>query len=198
MLLPIRSELLSNQDALEQTGKDATMALQQRRAMRWCALMIIVLGCVGCDQVTKSVAQNHLKGQAPRAFCGGALRLEYAENPGAFLSLGQDWPPVARLVLLTVMNGLLMATIAGVLVVRWNMSGKTFLACALLLSGGVGNLIDRVRLDGLVVDFLNLGIGPLRTGIFNVADVAISLGAVGLILAGRPANSTATIAEHQR
>ncbi len=52
----------------------------------------------------------------------------------------------------------------------------------LLLGGAIGNLIDRVRFDGLVIDFMNLGVGPLRTGIFNVADVAISCGAVLLIL----------------
>jgi signal peptidase II len=72
------------------------------------------------------------------------------------------------------------------------------LACALLLGGAIGNLIDRVRFDGLVIDFMNLGIGPLRTGIFNVADVAISVGAVLLILPhfapARPEGPTAETA----
>ncbi|WP_419661036.1 signal peptidase II (lipoprotein signal peptidase) domain protein [Desulfosarcina variabilis str. Montpellier] len=46
------------------------------------------------------------------------------------------------------------------------------------LSGtGIGNLIDRILHNGFVMDFLNVGIGPLRTGIFNVADVAIMGGA---------------------
>ena len=45
---------------------------------------------------------------------------------------------------------------------------------ALLLAGALGNLIDRIRWDGLVIDFLNLGIGPLRTGVFNVADMAVT------------------------
>ena len=44
-----------------------------------------------------------------------------------------------------------------------------------MLAGGVGNLVDRVR-EGYVVDFLNMGIGPVRTGIFNVADVCIVVG----------------------
>ena len=46
---------------------------------------------------------------------------------------------------------------------------------------GSGNLIDRILHDGTVVDFLNFGIGSLRTGIFNVADVAIMGGAALLI-----------------
>ena len=60
----------------------------------------------------------------------------------------------------------------------WRLAG-----CGLLVSGAVGNLIDRVRFDGLVIDFLNVGLGPLRTGIFNVADMAIMAGAALVVLA---------------
>ena len=66
------------------------------------------------------------------------------------------------------------------------------MGCTLLLAGAVGNLIDRIRLDGLVIDFLNLGIGPLRTGIFNVADMAIMAGAVLLVIPVAAARKTAT------
>ena len=52
----------------------------------------------------------------------------------------------------------------------------------MIVAGGVSNWIDRV-MRGSVPDFINLGIGPVRTGIFNVADVAITLGAVVLLLA---------------
>jgi signal peptidase II len=43
-------------------------------------------------------------------------------------------------------------------------------------AGGLGNLWDRLATGGWVVDFMNLGVGPLRTGIFNVADVALMAG----------------------
>jgi signal peptidase II len=58
----------------------------------------------------------------------------------------------------------------------------------LIASGGVGNWIDRLTNDGRVTDFLNLGIGSLRTGIFNVADMVLMAG-VALFLLGsrRPA-----------
>lgn len=61
------------------------------------------------------------------------------------------------------------------------MSGPWFLAVLGLLAGGLGNLIDRLAHDGLVIDFINLGVGPLRTGIFNVADVAITGGGLALL-----------------
>jgi signal peptidase II len=52
-----------------------------------------------------------------------------------------------------------------------------------MFSGGMGNFIDRTTNNGAVVDFLNVGVGSLRTGIFNIADVAIMLG-VALFLYG--------------
>ena len=54
-------------------------------------------------------------------------------------------------------------------------------AVAAIVGGGVGNLVDRVQL-GAVRDFFNVGIGPLRTGIFNVADMAITFGGIALIV----------------
>jgi signal peptidase II len=56
-----------------------------------------------------------------------------------------------------------------------HLRGIQMLALSLVIAGGVGNLIDGWTL-GYSTDFLNLGIGPIRTGIFNVADVAIMSG----------------------
>jgi signal peptidase II len=53
---------------------------------------------------------------------------------------------------------------------------------ALVAGGGISNLIDRLVFDGRVTDFLNVGIGSFRTGIFNLADMAILAGALLLIL----------------
>jgi len=61
------------------------------------------------------------------------------------------------------------------------MSLDTIVARSLVLSGGLGNLVDRIINDGRVIDFMNIGIGSLRTGIFNVADVYITVGVVVLV-----------------
>ncbi len=61
------------------------------------------------------------------------------------------------------------------------MSLDTVVARSLVLSGGLGNLVDRIINDGRVIDFMNIGIGSLRTGIFNVADVCITVGVVVLV-----------------
>jgi signal peptidase II len=63
-----------------------------------------------------------------------------------------------------------------------SVSPSAIFAYALVFAGGVGNLIDRLMYDGFVIDFINIGVGSLRTGIFNVADVAVTLGLLIIML----------------
>lgn len=152
--------------------------------MRVWVLVMVLAACVGCDRVTKQLAVEVLRETPVRSYCGDVVRLQYAENPGGFLGLGGSLSRQARHLLLTVLNGIFLVGLAGLLAYRWrSLSALTFLAVTLVLAGGIGNLADRCLNDGLVIDFLNLGLGPLRTGIFNVADVAITAG--GLLWFGR-------------
>jgi signal peptidase II len=57
------------------------------------------------------------------------------------------------------------------------------ISLTLIFSGGISNFYDRASNNGAVIDFLNVGIGSLRTGIFNVADMAIMLGVFLLLFA---------------
>ena len=151
------------------------------RLTRMGLLLAVLVACIGCDQVTKSIVTRTLAPLPPQSYFGGMLRLEYVRNPGAFLGLGGDLSPPQRFWFLTVVNATAMLVLGYVLVTRWNMPRILFAAWALVLAGGIGNLIDRVCQQGLVTDFLNLRIGPFRTGIFNVADMAITTG-FGLFL----------------
>lgn len=145
-------------------------------------MLALFLSLVLVDQVTKQIAVHTLAGKPPISFLGDTFRLFYAENRGAFLGLGSTLPDGARFWLLTVLNGVFLAIIAGIIFRRRDLGTLPLAALVMLLAGGVGNMIDRVLLDGRVIDFMNMGIGGLRTGIFNVADVAISCGAITLFL----------------
>ena len=158
------------------------MPMSINRITRLCLVVAVLTSCVGCDQITKQIERERLEGTPPRSFLADTVRLIYVENPGAFLGLGGQLPAPARWILLVVINAVVTAILAVVLLWHSEMSLVRAVACTLLMAGALGNLIDRVRLGGLVIDFMNLGLGPLRTGIFNVADVAIILGAVLLIL----------------
>lgn len=151
------------------------------RLNRAALIGLLLLACVGCDRISKDLAQQHLASQPPMSWFYDNVRLGYAENTGAFLSAGAELPPWARRVLFQYLPGAFLTGALTVLLVARNRSRVWSVGWCLLLSGGIGNLWDRMAHDGRVIDFMNVGIGGLRTGIFNVADVCISIGVVLLL-----------------
>jgi signal peptidase II len=126
------------------------------------------------------MATTLLADKPTQSFLADSVRLVYAENTGGFLGLGAGLPPVVRTSLFTVMTGLaLVALLVTLLRSRW--SSWRALGLVLFIAGGVSNWVDRV-VSGSVVDFMNLGVGWLRTGIFNFADVAIMAGVILFLL----------------
>ena len=88
----------------------------------------------------------------------------------------------SRIWILTVAVGVLLVGLGWVLF-RKRLGAWTTVALSLLLAGGIGNWIDRAfRPSHRVVDFMNMGLGGLRTGIFNVADMAITAGVIILLV----------------
>jgi signal peptidase II len=143
------------------------------------ALLVLVATTVGCDRVSKHFASRELAGEPRQSFLADTVRLEYTENTGAFLSFGDSWHPVARIGVFTIGTGLILCGMV-VAAFKFRLSGPALVGLALYFAGGASNLVDRV-MHGSVIDFLNVGVGTLRTGIFNVADMAILLG-VGIFL----------------
>ncbi|HEY2434992.1 MAG TPA: signal peptidase II [Vicinamibacterales bacterium] len=151
-----------------------------RRTLTPMLLVAVLAATVGCDRVTKRIAVENLAGAADLTFLGGTLRVVYAENTGGFLSLGSDLPPRWRTgVFVGATGALLVAGLIGLVRARGNR--LYLLGATLFLAGGVSNWIDRLA-HGKVVDFLSVGVGPLRTGVFNVADVAILTGLAVVLL----------------
>ena len=143
-------------------------------------IAIILLCCIGCDQATKQIARQSLpRFQVIRLF-HDTIRLQYTENRGGFLSLGAGIPEMARYWIFTILVGLFLAGLFIFLVITKRLGNQQFLALSLVLAGGLSNWLDRILHGGWVVDFLNLGLGNLRTGVFNVADLAIMLGVIWL------------------
>jgi signal peptidase II len=152
-----------------------------RRRLVSLALVGLIVATIGCDQVSKRVASVHLATSPGHSFLGDAVRLQYAENRGGFLSIGADLPEWARTAIFSV--GTAVALVAYVIsALTLPLDRRAIIGLCLLFAGGLSNLVDRLLL-GRVIDFLNIGVGPLRTGIFNVADVAVMVGAVLLIAA---------------
>jgi signal peptidase II len=147
------------------------------------ALLVLVGTTVGCDRVSKHFAAATLAGEPRQSFLADTVRLEYAENSGAFLSFGAEWPRAAQTAVFTFGTGLILCGMVAA-AFRFRLSGPALAGLALYFAGGASNLVDRV-IRGSVIDFMNVGVGPLRTGIFNVADMAILLGVAIFIVTHR-------------
>jgi signal peptidase II len=147
------------------------------RRERWLWPLAVFVVSLGLDQLTKVWARHELTLGKPIAVIAGFWDWELAENPGAAFSMFSDG--TARW---------LLAAIAAIAVVAigWTIKKsephqRTLrIALALIASGALGNLIDRVGL-GVVTDFVRWRWHAHRWPIFNVADVALVIGA-GLII----------------
>lgn len=142
--------------------------------VRCCAILLLVAGTAGCDGVTKHLAAEKLSGRPAQSLLADTIRLTYAENAGGFLGVGEALPPWGRTAVFTVATGVFLIFL---IVLAWRSGWQQWQTSGLSLcvAGGFCNWIDRLG-DGRVVDFLNVGVGSIRTGIFNVADVAIMIG----------------------
>ena len=154
-------------------------------------LCCLLAATAGCDRVTKHLAVTVLSGQPDQSYLADTVRLQYHENPGAFLSLGATWSAEVRAAVFQIGNALFLVAL-GVAAGRRRWSRVESYGLALFFAGALSNLIDRVA-TGRVIDFLNLGIGPLRTGIFNVADAAIMAGVACLLWEAARSYYTSTV-----
>jgi signal peptidase II len=161
--------------------------MSMQRFARLALVAMMLVACVGCDQTTKALARDHLQGRGTASFLDDTLRLQYVENPGAFLSLGESLPHHWRTAVFTVGAGAVLTAVLFYVFLASQARPVQIIALSLICSGGIGNLVDRVRYDGYVTDFLNIGIGPLRTGIFNLADVILMAGIVLFVFQQRRA-----------
>ena len=146
-------------------------------------IIFIVLLNIGCDQQTKQIAKDNLEHVAGGySYLNDMFRLVYAENNGAFLSAGSDWPPIMHTLFLKVIPLVLLIAMFIYTLFSGKVNIRQALALSFIIGGGASNIIDRIFYGGSVVDFMNLGIGTLRTGIFNFADVSIMIGLFALLI----------------
>jgi signal peptidase II len=198
------SFLILNSPSLAAAKRPSSVSFNFRRALatrtamsRRTLLLALIAITLLADQATKVMARASLRGEAPRRI--GVLTLVYAENSGAFLSLGENLPPRVRTLVFDGIVAIGLGLAGFFLLQRREGVEGDDVALALIFAGGVGNLIDRLRF-GWVTDFIYLSAGPLsafHTGVFNVADMAITGGVLWLLLSwlfsartpGRPERS---------
>lgn len=184
LLSSVEQELLKKLTPKKPSGSLKRMSRIVRLAIpRLCLILFLLVSVVGCDQATKVVIRDTLDVGASLSYLGDLVRIEHAQNPGAFMSAGAALPALWRFWIFNIMVGGFLLALGSILFSRAPRTAPMVIGLALVLGGGLGNLIDRI-LYGSVTDFLIVGYGALRTGIFNIADMGIVLG-IGLILINR-------------
>lgn len=144
--------------------------------------MLILCLSIGVDLGAKTIARNTLTRSLPQYYLGGALRLSNWENVGSTLSAGDDLPAPLRFWAFTVAVGLAAGCLV-VFVSAWpGLKSPQVIAGSLIAGGTLSNVIDRLLHEGRVLDFINIAVAPLNLMIFNLADVAIALGAMMLAI----------------
>ena len=137
---------------------------------------------IGCDQVTKSLAKEHLEEGVSNSYLNDTVRLIYVQNTGAALGLGDELHPRLSFWLLSMFPLLVLSGLCYYAIKNAKKIGSIeLLSFCLIFGGGIGNIIDRVLYDRHVTDFMNIGFGNIRTGIFNFADMCVTSGVIGLL-----------------
>jgi signal peptidase II len=141
----------------------------------------IVLAVIALDIVTKWLAVQHLEPRhLPHNIIGDYVRFTLAYNPGA--AFGMSVGPASRWVfaVLSVLIVVVLFRSTRDLVMRSKLAA---IGVPIVIGGALGNLLDRVRFREGVVDFIDVGVGSVRFWTFNVADSAVTIGAICLVLA---------------
>lgn len=138
-------------------------------------VFILLSGCHS-DLYTKQIARETLQDKPSVSLISGYLDLRYAENDGVAFSFLEKVDDSVRRPALASLQ-IFLSIIIGILIFRWRQKPlATLLPFALILSGALGNAIDRVRF-GHVVDFIHFHVqSHFSWPVFNVADILISVG----------------------
>jgi signal peptidase II len=153
---------------------------------RWLKILLFCLcslTLISWDRETKNLAKEHLMNKESLSYLHDTFRLEYVENTGAAMNLGDGLSKTVSFWLLSILP---MACLLILFIYAIKKSNKfpflKMLPFALIFAGGIGNITDRLIFDRHVPDFMNIGFNNIRTGIFNFADVWVTIGVTSLAL----------------
>ena len=143
--------------------------------------LIVLLSNFLIDRITKIMAIDFLKGKETISLFYNTIVFKYTENTGAFLSVGSDFPDGLKYIVFIILP--VIICLYGLYYCAFKLADKKMVIIIVsIIGGGLGNLVDRLFNDFRVVDFINFGIGTLRTGILNVADMSVTFGVIFLAI----------------
>ncbi len=145
----------------------------QHRARNLTFFTALLALAIYADQYTKQLAVRLLEDSDGIGFLNNSVQFSLIENKGGFLGVVSNYPENIQFFLLYIGVSLLLGCC--LFFIFWKKGARERYTIPLIFvtAGGTGNLLDRIFNNGGVIDFVSIGIGPIRTGIFNLADVFI-------------------------
>lgn len=151
-------------------------------------IIVLIVVNILLDQLSKFWVRADVIPGSQSSIIGDLFTLHNVENSGAFLGMGSDLNPTVKLIVLLILP---IAVLLGVLYHVFKtkeMDQYGLIGFCCIIGGGIANIYDRI-LYGSVTDFLHIDFGgPLKTGIFNIADVSVMTG-MGLLLLSQYINN---------
>ncbi|MEE9363398.1 MAG: signal peptidase II [Cellulophaga sp.] len=141
------------------------------------SLIALILVNVGCDQFSKIIVRKHILSHDYIDLFNNNFILTNVENTGAMLGFGKDFAPILKIIFLQVLPVIVLLFILYRILTKKDLNKWLTIAFAFVIGGGISNLIDRIAY-GSVTDFFQIKFGVLKTGIFNMADVSVTTGAI--------------------
>ena len=146
-------------------------------------IIVFILGAavvIALDQITKAAITSRFLMHESYGVIDGFFNLVYVMNPGAAFGFLAGASATFRYIFFIGITTVAILAIIYYLVKSQHGSTVTVVSLTLIFGGAVGNLIDRIRF-GAVVDFLDIYINTCHWPAFNVADSAITVGAILMI-----------------
>jgi signal peptidase II len=143
-------------------------------------LALVVLN-IGCDQISKQIVRKTVAPMEYIQVINDNFILTNVENTGAMLGFGEGLSPILKLIFLQGLPFIVLLILLARMMKITNLNRWLLLAFAFVVGGGIGNLIDRIAY-GSVTDFFQIKLGIFKTGIFNMADVSVTVGVLLILL----------------
>lgn len=143
-------------------------------------IILLVLLNIGCDQISKDAVRKNVTPNDYIQVVNDNFILTNVENTGAMLGFGKDLPPILKIIFLQAIPVIILMILLYRILQKKNLNKFMVMAFAFVIGGGIGNLIDRIA-HGSVTDFFLIELGIFKTGIFNMADVSVTMGVLMIL-----------------
>lgn len=151
-----------------------------KRIARILIALLLILSNIGCDQITKKEVRENINSNEQINVVSDHFILTKVENTGAALGFGANFHPTLKIAIFQLIPCIVMLGMFLYLIKEEHVTKANFVAVTFIIGGGIGNIIDRILYNS-VTDFMYLELGIFHTGVFNMGDLSVTIGAIILI-----------------